>query len=825
MSNINTFTESSYICKELKKKIVDSRIIHLQGEHGSGKTYISKLLYNEIIEWENWKTYYICGMAAETTPYSTFYNIFHANKFEISEINIPLPLPGVGFTLSRKNANPFNPEDYNIINTVLQSSEDDILIIADNFFSWDKQSKDLLTTMTLQQEIFSKANKRLHTIIVTDQLTDTALMDFQEIFHQCPTYETHRLDNVGLKSYLNNIISPDTNVEISNNFVDYINNLTGGDMNIIHTIIKNYNDIIRLTNNIDKLSTDEHLDTLNKLILYRIHRFTNHNKEISSNIESILSIAALFDHGFTAEELSYIVQQDEVHILQILVEAKKEGLIKELPPYIFSCMAIKNVLTRNMQGQEKIYYKKQYELLSDQKPQLYYQRAKYLSKAETCNVKVVYLSALAYSRYNSYDDNNLCNSIIMFTQNYANDNINSNEITEAYSLFCDFIEIVNCFHCGDFNSAYEKSLSFGRITDILLYCELQSIAVSSLVLINNSTASIRDVVENNLELLPILKEKGEFEQYVRMLLIHIPILIDKLNDVDGFNKLRKELTRALFEDKMNPFLSYAQATIQRKSNLYKSYDTAYTDTAQAISFFHKKNMIVDKYLSLCNHAGNLILANKYEQSIKCSQEAYKLLKYTPTLYSPQKVNNNLILGNLLKLENEYVTSKLSAYKFKEHISELIHQLIDNQMVTDDLDAELVIKINICSLYAYIGNFETSRIIISEIDERLLQTNNNDDFYPYFIANIKLGIAIIENEWEIAAQIINTLESIPSLFHKSKHLIEKRYIMLKEIVSNRESLSSIEYNFILINKLSRFSDASWHYFSRGFPISELQFYIP
>lgn len=821
MDPSNTFNEFLDIQEQILEDIFDNRIIQIEGKNGSGKTYLVKNILDEIKKWENWSCYYFCGVSPDIEPYATICNTPYANNKINSISEISFNISGVSFlgmslSANRNKKTGFSPYDYTLVDKLLQDSEENLLIIADDYHLWDTQSAKLLNTLILSPNLFIRNQKQLHAIIVTEESHNEVHEYFRRSIGRFPTYILHCLDAKGIKAYLNEYGKEKKFEEISDDTVDFIKNLTGGNMNMVKLILDScINEINLLT------KEDNNRKIITELATDRIKNFNQLLKlEMGVDTQEILSIASLFEKYFTLEELSFVSEQNTNLILKILIAAQHDDFIKDIPPYVFSCLPIKNVLRQNLKEKQIFYYKRLYDLLCEKMPENYYRRAECLSKFKVGSSGVIYLYALSYSRYLlKYNDEKMCKNIIESVRAYVEKNNHLTSINEAFYNFSIFTEILNCTQAHDYSIAFEKIKDVRRTTNFLFESEIASISLGCLVLISNSTNKIRELTEEFLDVLDIVKEHKEFEQYVSMLLIVLPIILDKLNNVELFNELRKELNRTIMENNENKYLRYAQATLQRKSSLYKSYDTAYIDTAQAIHFFSENNMVLETYFSLCNHSGNLLVRNDYKAALKSAQEAMKLQETCSRFCSKEKVFNNYVLASLLQSEDYYLQKQLTQQQLKAKIIHCIQQLSGN--VTGDNDASIVMLINQSSLYAYIGDFEKSQLLIAKIRERLL--DNEDDFYTYFINNIELGIAISTQEWSTAQSLLANLNSfIPALFYKSERLIIKRCEIIKKIIENKECYTSIEYNFSINGKLNRFSDASWKYFSRGFPISDLQF---
>ncbi len=811
----DTFFETDAICTEILEKIFDNRVIHIIGPNGSGKSFLGQKVFNKINSWEDWAVYHVCGTCPEIEPYATISSIKKSHSISEIGFNIGSFLQ-LGINISMSNdKKDFSPFEYSILNKILQVPESNILIIADDYHLWDLHSIKLLNTLILKSEIQFEFKKNIHVILITNHSDFKMISDLKNKVSFI-SYIMHNLDNVGIQNFLFELYNDKSFNPVSEQTLSYIHMLTGGNMTLIKLISDTCQDKI---DNIKQYSNEHKL--INDIANSRINELYQNLSTNLINVKEVLGIASLFENGFTINDLSYVSENKESNLINILSEAERKEFIKNIPPYVFACIPIQNALREQFNNKKYYYYEKEYLLLHEKKTGDYYQRAMCLEKFADDKPEVIYLYMMAYSRYSlNFDDEIMCKKIVQRINDYVDHNSNSNSIIEANYIFTKFIEIIDNIKHNNYKTAYEGSMKIFNTTSILVESEIQLLKLYCFVLLDNITNTIYELVEDLRDLLEIIKDESEYEQYARILLILLPILIDKLNDVETFNLLRKDLNKIIIKNSDNHFLLYARATLYRKSNLYKSANTAYVDSAQALSYFHQMNLEVDLYYTLCNHAGNLILSNDYKNSIKSSNEAKKLLIKNPSLDSGEKVTNNFAIAKLLEKENEFCQGLLTETELKKEITNSIQLLEQCLNINNINDTTLVIMLNICSLYAYVGHIKKSEENIIKLKSYL--EYNDDYYYKYYLLNIELGIAIVKKDWTSAERLMLQLDFVPAMFHKSKRHINKRVQILNEIIKEKKSYTQTHYNFAILNRVNRFADSSWAYFARGFLVSDLQF---
>lgn len=815
-SNNQSFVKSEKIYNEIIKNLYTADCIHLYGEEGTGKTHLCKRIVDTLKEWENWSVYYMCGTSKDVEPYSTICDAKGVNK-SIAKVTVNLGISQIinaGVSVTSDKGIGFLPNEYSFVRELLNHVEEDVLIVADNYHLWDDSSIKLLNTLIKNENIKTDLQKRIHVIIVTDT-EHKNLVSFCKVL---PKYEMPITTNDDVRFFIKNEMSNDIANEVSETIIDYLRIITGGNLNLIKLIIEG------CQNNIDNLLNIETGNiTINSITEYRIEEFNKSISKESFSAKKILGIAALIDESFTLEKLCYISEQTEPNLISVLTAAEKYSLIKDIPPYMFACSQIKKWLEQEYKAYKGYYSKREYSLLCEKHPENYLQRAVCLSKCSEYDPEVIHLFMMAYSRAALiFLDENACNDIFKKVEKYVSDKNNYHDLITANEDFLNFKDIIIKIKNNEIDEAFEQISCGFYAENILVISELYLLKLYCLTYDKNPDSSIREVIEDLLDVLNILKIKNEFEQYVRCLLCILPIIIDKLNDLDLFETLRNDLNSILLQHtKKNKFLEYAQATLKRKSSLYRSSDTAYSYSQQAVHFFTREGMEADSYYALCNHSGNLILRNDYAKAIDSANEAIKISNMNPQLPLKEKVINNLIIAKLLRDESEYKNGNLSNAELEMQVRNYIGQI--SECINNSRgDTRNVLIMNRCSLLAYIGLFDEAELAIQRFEEQLELYDCNDDFYSYHLNSIKLGISIVSGKWDEASYLLSRLQTAPSLFHKDQRLIKKKNEILHNIIQKEARYSSTEYNFAVVSELPKFSNVSWLFYSRGFPISDIQF---
>lgn len=127
-------------------------------------------------------------------------------------------------------------------------------------------------------------------------------------------------------------------------------------------------------------------------------------------------------------------------------------------------------------------------------------------------------------------------------------------------------------------------------------------------------------------------------------------------------------------------------------------------------------------------------------------------------------------------------------------------------------------INICAI---LGEYNECFIKLNTLENDILD-NNDDEFYKYYLYNIKFALNSLTQNWDEAAKNLNDLNnSFPNYFTKIKRKINNRNKSLQLLLDGKITLSPKELDK-WIYKNSKKDDCSCNFFCRLFLFSDLQF---
>ena len=183
----------------------------------------------------------------------------------------------------------------------------------------------------------------------------------------------------------------------------------------------------------------------------------------------------------------------------------------------------------------------------------------------------------------------------------------------------------------------------------------------------------------------------------------------------------------------------------------------------------------------------------------------------------------MIIADFLRYEQCH--TKKHCFKYaKKVVKKLRKQLHHIPCAT-----EFVIITNICSLNLYYGNI-TEYLKFKKYLENLMDCDDVsniddedvDDFYRYYFAWFEIYRYILEEKWQNAEIITNSLKNfVPSLFKKQEVFWDKKLLALKQIILNGKILDGYDFCNKLV-PLKRRSSELASFFCRGLMLSDLQY---
>ena len=250
--------------------------------------------------------------------------------------------------------------------------------------------------------------------------------------------------------------------------------------------------------------------------------------------------------------------------------------------------------------------------------------------------------------------------------------------------------------------------------------------------------------------------------------------------------------------------------LNRKSSALFSVEIAVHKTEQSVVYFKKSRLYTQYLMALNNHAANLFILGKFDQSMEYIQEAIYFITKHPTV----KINPIYIWNNFY----------LSAfYSDKSDKSALLKGMI--QLVNDmeDTDLKIIPLINLAIFHVIVEKFHGINSAL-ECLKTAVQLNIEllDDYYDYYINANLASVYFLMKKYEDASKSIKKCITPPSLMKATERIhLKKRTNKWLAIFKKKKSIPIEEFDTYLLEDSQ--SDSAWKLIGRGFLPSDLQFW--
>jgi hypothetical protein len=807
------------VYSEIEKKISvnsNDNFIYFEGPTGSGKSKIIKdLISNIFSKFENWSFYYIEGKDPSVGSYATIAlsdsdsDKSKFNKFQISNINFNLgfSIPTImnfGITTSFKKNSLFDDKTNAVLVGLNDNANENIVIIADSFQLWDSASQELLNTIINYPSVLK--GKRIIVLIIVDD--DDSILEkcdyisgFKKKRHNV---EIELLNKDELKE-MSKVLG--YTINLNDQLQDIIMSITGGNIGFIKMFLEEYTD--SKSNNI--ILNYNNIDIMN-LLDSRMDQFG----EKKADFIEVLELSSIPNGAFNSNEIGYLYNKDVVDVENVLDESQKASILKGEIDFMFSNYLVRNLFYKKLNGKSKIFHKKYAEYLKKYKPENYISRAYHLKLSNSNDIiEILTLLSIAYCR--SLENNNNfseSNSILMQIENLKNESPNDREVIDVYNNFINLKSAYEHYYEEKYDEANDKLLKIPAIGPFLFIAEVSRFHLIVKALLNMDTESIYEATENLSKKMEELY-LDERDEWCRCALVLFSVYANKLNDSDSSKKIYTQLGNLISKSYTNSSLKYLMNIIYRKACIFQTPIEAEQSTSESIKYFYENGDMYQYYMSCCNHSGNLLILGKYDEAIYSSYACLKSIRRYKFVKFPtqQKIYNNLYLAYFLR--NYYSNNISQEYIIK--IKNKFEKLINNQYN----ESNAIVHINLINICAILGEYNECFAKLDTLENDILD-NNDDEFYKYYLYNIKFALNVLTQNWDEAAKNLNDLnKSFPNYFTKIKRKIKYRNQSLQHLLDKKVILAPKELDKWVYEN-SQKDDCSCNFFCRLFLFSDLQF---
>ena len=305
------------------------------------------------------------------------------------------------------------------------------------------------------------------------------------------------------------------------------------------------------------------------------------------------------------------------------------------------------------------------------------------------------------------------------------------------------------------------------------------------------------------------------EMYLRALMM-LAEFYSEVQNLDLAKKSIKKIGEIFFN------YSLTDKQIQRyehcfklKANAFYKIEIASKYTQTAYDYFKEpENMqfnISDYYLSLLNHAANLIVLSKNADAQKLLEEACEIVRSNAFL---EQIHKDILLNNLLI--NEYY---LGYCPVEECIS-VYEELIQYNLDSAD---NLLVKNNYLVFVALKGDLRNALQLSESLYNHVRYNDDVDEYYRFYVLNNYCILSWLNDKPESAKSIWDEAKSLVP-WPQDKAYFKARVAHISELldtVSPNQLLKEANWNTYLYHKNSNVVGNAWRFWSNILLLSELQ----
>ncbi|WP_312279338.1 ATP-binding protein [Oscillibacter sp.] len=789
--------------------------IGLYGATGSGKSTIALNLAAQLQE--GWSTFYIRGIDPNLSPYLTWHigtKLYSKTKLSF-EGNIsfgidffPLPLSfGGGITIQKDKKNYIlTPSEEALIACIKKQAEANkhIFLIVDDYELWDIPSKQFLQKITLSKLTLLS---EFHVVILLISREKSSI-EGEFMWKYIPVNEITD----------NDVLFVLRQKEYAGFYnINDIRRCAGNNLSLALIAAEYYNH-----NGISGTNFNELMDNRCRQL-----------SEQEIDAFSALAPLSIIDSYFTKDETAFFINQspeDEEDIAyqaeNYLLLAKKLLFIEGDRGYKFTTHEMKNYFKLQISKKEKLLHRKFSNFLRKRHSEDYFSRGKHLSQSLMNNdIEAIreawQLLFLSYIRRVSETDSeadtyNILSEIEVLLTGLSIELADMQrstlkEFLDGYQLFSQYRYKDALLHLQALMSSQLSLACLAESQRLILLCHLQ--LAENPNAIKRTAEELYDTIESyNFD---------EDEQYCRASLVLLNVYTDRFYDAPKLKTLKSKLIQIIHRHPGTPAFAEFDACYNRKAALYFSALFAFQQTEQSVKYYRNRYNRSGLYMALCNHAGNAMIVEKYDNAQQSLSECAEIANSSNGLYYPSqyKVENNQVLLTYLQedklaLENES-SDMISSAACKTSME--LARIVEHQQ--DEVSH--VILLNYLGLSILCG----SKSWPLELKKVNLQLADADEYYQFYLHDLNFASALLQHDLIRAQAEVDILKKLdPPLLREYKAIIFKRRCVQQELLSSPsiKNIDPVEYHRFISKECAHIQDPSCHFFGRGFLLSDLQF---
>ena len=811
--------QNSYL-NRLHEELVDNerKVILFTGPKGCGKSVI----INELVTGlgRKWQVFSISGTGEASPPYYTWYADSHKSikqsKMGITNISFgvtfePMGLPfglEIGLDLSSEHF-IYNSNEQAILKELRRKAnrKEKILFIAEDYYSWDTASKELLTKIIFTKSTIFTKNKSIHTILVDSSPSKTSI----------PT----PLGNIALKIQIDDITCRDVqqiirqqpymrSLEMYN--LENITRFTGYDLRLINLAIHYQQGNPEITG----------VQSLTELLERRIACMSQEQKSICKTLECVSIINSLFSE----KEAAYLLNQDLINTERALQEAVNLNLIRKRHAYDFPDSEIQKYFEDRLDFEKKYLHRRLAKYLQMNFPEDYFSRAYHLHLSEQAYseqnaLEAAYLMTIEIVRRKELTGNisepileDLLHVLLELLPPLVDDIVktNINDFKEGNDLLrqCNYLKAVTYF--SNMNLVYATETFAIEVLRLLLLSHVQ---------LADDLDEIKRLADRLYEQISDT-ELHEDEIWCQSALLLLEVYGDRHIHRKKFQWLKNGFEMRVRAHMYQSAFRTLHARYACKAALFYNSLLSVKLTEESCGYYRNYNSVLNLYYSLCNNAANRILSGDYTGAETRLKECKNIVAENSNIQFPStyKIENNLIINTFL--QSEGCPFDLSSRKRGAIIpaaAESVEQLTQLRGKQGH-EVSHIIEFNLLSMYMMTEDKNKVSNMLLQFEKKYKYL---DTFYKYYYHSACCSDNIITGNFINASNHLDTLENLDVLmFSGFTKILTRRNQILHQLIDDKFSGDAFDYNYEFLKRGIRVQDPSASFWGRGFLLSDLQF---
>ena len=793
------------------------QFILFTGPKGCGKSAVSEELADSLKE--NWQVFLIAGTGMESPPYYTWYSASHKlsnqEKTRITDVSFgvnfePIGLPvglEISLALSSGESVLFNSNEQAILKSIYRKAEEkeNILLIAEDYSSWDPASKTLLMKMAAARSSVFGEDKFVHIVLVDSSLDNTDIaMGYAPFKIHINDISFNDIEQiVGQQPYIKALQVHD---------LERIVQFTGYDLRLINLAVHYH----------QESPESSKIHSLEELLEKRISYMPKEQQNVCRTLECVSIINTLFSE----KEAAYLLDQELIHTERVLDEAASLQLIRKRYAYDFPNLEIQRYFEAKLDTEKKYLHYRFAQYLQNHFPEDYFSRAYHLFLSEEAYsehniLEAAYLMVIEIVRRKELTGgapelvlderlNEIIKCLPQSIDQVVKKNISS--FMEGNYLLnqCNYLEAALHFNSLHFMYA-TKAFSIEALRLLLL----------SYVQLADDLYEIKRVADDLYNSISDL-DLHEDELWCRSALLLLEVYGDRHIQLDRFQLLKSGFDTRIRKHMYQSAFRTLHARYACKATLFFNSVISVKLTEESCEYYRTYNSIINLYFSLCNNAANRIVCGEYEEAKKRLQECKEIINENPDIRFPStyKIENNIVLNTFLQSEGvlfDYQSRR------KEIIlsaaSQAVGQL-ENIRGQQGYEVSHVIEFNLLSMFMLIGNENKTSDMLRNFRK---EYKHLDAFYRYYYHNACCSHSLLTGNFTEAIEHLEILENLEViLLSGSTKILNKRNQILHQLLDERFQSNAFDYNYEFIRRGFHIQDPSASFWGRGFLLSDLQF---